>query len=499
MYSLCMLGSHKDHRRAQSGALLATYGLHRTVPQIQRTWWEITYRYTVVGVDVSAILVSIGLRQWWGSAPGNAALTPILAVAATLLWISALVMNRAWDSRVLGQGSQEFNRLFRALGFSTVVLALVALGLQLAELRPWVFGVLPVACLLTVVGRYILRQRLHHRRAKGECLHQVLAIGTEDAIADLISRTRRDPYTGWTVAAACTPTGAGTDGDNSVLGVPVVGDLDSAASAQRNGGFRAVAVAAAPGWTPKRLHQLSWDLEGTGAELVVDPGLMDVTGPRLHVASVDGFPLLRLTAPDFTSTSFLIKRALDGVGAVLLVVVLAPLFIAIAVAVKSDGGPVFFRQTRVGRHGREFQMVKFRSMVVDAETRRAELMPRNDSDGPLFKLRYDPRITRIGAILRRYSLDELPQLFNILTGSMSLVGPRPPLPSELRSYTRDAYRKLLVRPGLTGLWQVSGRSDLSWEQSVRLDLRYVENWTLATDLLILWKTVRTVVTGAGAY
>jgi len=172
-----MLGSHKDHRRAQSGPLLATYGLRRTSSQLQRTAWETSYRNSVVGVDISAILVSIGLRQWWGSTPGNAALTPILAVAATLLWILALVMNRAWDSRVLGQGSQEFNRLFRALGFSIVVLALVALGLQLAELRPWVFGVLPIACLLTVLGRYILRQRLHHRREQGKCLHQVLAIG----------------------------------------------------------------------------------------------------------------------------------------------------------------------------------------------------------------------------------------------------------------------------------------------------------------------------------
>jgi lipopolysaccharide/colanic/teichoic acid biosynthesis glycosyltransferase len=183
----------------------------------------------------------------------------------------------------------------------------------------------------------------------------------------------------------------------------------------------------------------------------------------------------------------------------LLLIVIAPLLLAIAIAVKIDGGPVLFRQTRVGRHGRKFSMLKFRTMVVDAEQRLGELRTDNEGAGPLFKLKRDPRVTRVGAFLRRYSLDELPQLVNVLMGSMSLVGPRPPLPREVATYGRDAQRKLLVKPGLTGLWQISGRSDLSWEESVRLDLRYVENWNLALDALILCRTFGAVMGTRGAY
>ncbi|MCA1709091.1 MAG: sugar transferase, partial [Actinobacteria bacterium] len=183
----------------------------------------------------------------------------------------------------------------------------------------------------------------------------------------------------------------------------------------------------------------------------------------------------------------------------LLLVLVAPVLLGIAIAVRCDGGPVLFRQSRVGRHGKPFRMIKFRSMERNAEERRSEFEDSNDADGPLFKLVDDPRVTKVGAFLRRYSLDELPQLFNVLTGSMSLVGPRPPLPAEVATYSRDAQRKLLVKPGLTGLWQISGRSDLSWEESVRLDLRYVENWSLALDALIIWRTVGAVVQGTGAY
>ncbi len=194
------------------------------------------------------------------------------------------------------------------------------------------------------------------------------------------------------------------------------------------------------------------------------------------------------------------KNVIDRFGALLLVLITAPLLLVLlAIAVKCDGGPVFFRQTRVGQHGKTFRMIKFRSMCVDAEARKNELLATNEGAGPLFKLRNDPRVTAIGAMLRRYSLDELPQLFNVLAGTMSLVGPRPPLPEEVAKYSRDAERKLLVRPGLTGLWQVSGRSNLSWEESVRLDLRYVENWTLAMDALILWKTFGAMIRGNGAF
>jgi exopolysaccharide biosynthesis polyprenyl glycosylphosphotransferase len=247
------------------------------------------------------------------------------------------------------------------------------------------------------------------------------------------------------------------------------------------------------------MHQLAWEVENTGIELVVDPGLMDVSGPRLHVEPVGGLPMLRLTEPRLDGVARLVKAALDRAVAAIAIVLLLPVLLVVAAAVQADGGPVLFRQVRVGRNGLPFEILKFRSMVVGAERLKGTLLSENDGNGPLFKLRADPRMTRVGAILRRYSLDELPQLFNVLGGSMSLVGPRPPLPEEVATFEDDARRRLLVRPGMTGLWQISGRSDLGWEESVRLDLRYVENWTPALDLVILWRTIWVVLHGHGAY
>jgi len=225
-----------------------------------------------------------------------------------------------------------------------------------------------------------------------------------------------------------------------------------------------------------------------------------VTGPRLHVSPVYGLTLLRVSKPSFTGVRWLLKGVIERIGAVGLLAVVAPLFLVIALAIKLDGGgPVLYRQERVGKGGKTFMMLKFRSMVMDAEHLLGELEAGNEGAGPLFKLRHDPRVTRVGALIRRYSLDELPQLLNVVRGHMSLVGPRPPLPREVLLYATDGMRRLLVKPGLTGLWQVSGRSDLSWEEAIRLDLRYVENWSFALDAMILWKTIAAVLRPNGAY
>jgi exopolysaccharide biosynthesis polyprenyl glycosylphosphotransferase len=227
---------------------------------------------------------------------------------------------------------------------------------------------------------------------------------------------------------------------------------------------------------------------------------MEVAGPRLNVSGVLGMPLLRVTAPRFTGGRRLVKEAVDRLASAAMLALFSPLLLVIAVAIKvNDRGPVIYRQRRVGRDGDTFTMLKFRTMITDADKVRRELEAENEAAGPLFKMRKDPRITRVGSLLRRYSLDELPQLLNVLSGKMSLVGPRPPLPEETEKYAPAARRRLLVKPGLTGLWQVSGRSDLTWDQSIRLDLRYVEDWSLALDMVILWKTFRAVVGGEGAY
>lgn len=469
---------------------------------VPRPRWERRYARLVVASDAVAVALAVGLNLVLGFGSYSNRFGPIALPLGILTWVIAMAClkaNRSWEPPILGAGSEEFTRLLRGLTATAVLLALIGLATLESATRPWVFGVVPLGAILAFLGRMTLRKRLHRRRAAGRCMENVLAIGDEQSLPAFVARTRRDHYTGWSIVGVCTPTAAAADGGDTILGVPVVGDLDSVATIARSGAYHAVAIGPAAGWSPMRLRSLAWDLEGTGVELVVDPGLMEVAGPRLHITPIDGLPLLRLSQPAFTGFRWLVKHVLDRIGALLLILLAAPLLLVVAIAVRADGGPVFFRQTRVGRYGRTFSMIKFRSMVTDADRLRPELQDGDVGAGPMFKMRNDPRVTRVGAVIRRYSIDELPQLFNVLGGSMTLVGPRPPLPEEVETYSPDVERRLLVRPGLTGLWQISGRSDLTWEESVRLDLRYVENWTLALDALILWKTVGVVLRGSGAY
>ncbi|MFR9805626.1 sugar transferase [Pseudonocardia sp. RS010] len=500
-------GSAENARRSASrnGAVGPPRPQIRSVAPVVpwRPPWESHYAWSVIASDLAAVALVVvighllGLGEYWPHFDSR--ISPTLGIVSSVITLCSLFFCRAWEPRILGQGSEEYSRAFRALLTSAIVLGLGGLALQMSAVRPWVFGLIPLSGAFMLCGRLALRARLYRRRLRGEHMHSMVVVGTDQAVADLIVRTRRDTRTGWVVTAACTPTGRGPGGAEDILGVPVRGDLDAAAEVVRSGRHRVVSVCAAPGWSPRRLHRLAWDIEGLGAELVVDPGLMEVAGPRLHVAPVDNLPLLRLTEPAFTGASRVVKTGIDWIGAIAILVLVAPLMAVVSIAVAIDGGPVFFRQTRVGRDGKPFAMVKFRSMVVDAEKKRADLEQHNDGAGPLFKMKNDPRVTRVGAVLRKYSIDELPQLFNVVAGSMSLVGPRPPLPEEVRRYSRDAERRLLVKPGLTGLWQVSGRSNLSWEESVRLDLRYVENWSLMLDAQILWKTIGALLRGSGAY
>jgi exopolysaccharide biosynthesis polyprenyl glycosylphosphotransferase len=264
-------------------------------------------------------------------------------------------------------------------------------------------------------------------------------------------------------------------------------------------GADTVAVCGSASAEPGELRRLAWQLEGTGVDLIVAPQLTDIAGPRVHIRPVEGLPLLYVEEPTLSGVAWLVKNVLDRVMAMIGLLITLPLLVGIGVAIKlSDRGPVFFRQRRVGREGKTFSVWKFRTMYVDAEERLAALVDQNESDGLLFKIRNDPRVTPVGRFLRASSLDELPQLINVLLGEMSLVGPRP-LPAEDGDFLGDVRRRLLVRPGITGLWQVSGRSDLSWDDAVRLDLYYVDNWSLTFDLTILWRTVGVVLRSKGAY
>jgi exopolysaccharide biosynthesis polyprenyl glycosylphosphotransferase len=326
---------------------------------------------------------------------------------------------------------------------------------------------------------------------------KVVAVGHESAVADLVKELGRDRYHGMAVVGACVARRS--EGDE-VAGVPVYGDLDDVTAAVRAFGADTVAVLACPEMDGVRLRSLAWELEKTGTDLCVSPALLDVAGPRTTVRPTAGLTLLHVDHPQLSGFRVLVKDLFDRTFAAVALISLSPLLVVLAVIIRlHDRGPALFSQVRVGKDGHVFKIYKFRTMVVDAEQRRTELLDSNNTDGVLFKLRKDPRVTSIGAHLRRYSIDELPQLFNVLLGQMSLVGPRPALPDEASRYAEHVRRRLVVRPGLTGLWQVNGRSDLSWEESVRLDLRYVENWSFALDLQILWKTIMVILQGSGAY
>jgi exopolysaccharide biosynthesis polyprenyl glycosylphosphotransferase len=493
------------------------HGAHRMTPESYRprqvltidepgqapiAAWEPRYRRSVVISDLVATVLPVmvvGLLFGTTGAANWHQRWVVLAVTTVALVLCSLWMNRTWSPNVLGHGADEFGRLGRGLFSAAVVLALGGLAVDSTNIRLWVFVAIPAIALLAFPQRYLLRRVLHKSRRDGKCLLPVLVAGSAETARDLIVRTRLAPHLGWRVEAVCTFDGRG-DTDDELEGVPVVGRLRDLAEHVRRGGYRVVAVASDPYWSPRRLQELAWNLEGSEAEMVVAPVLMEVAGPRLHVSGVLGMPLLRVTAPAFSGARRVVKEIVDRVGSGLLLTLSSPLILAISVMILLNSrGSVFYRQRRVGKDGRTFTMIKFRTMVSGADRMRAKLASVNEGHGLLFKMRSDPRVTRVGSVLRRYSLDELPQLFNVLSGSMSLVGPRPPLPEETKRYAPDVRRRLLVKPGMTGLWQVSGRSDLPWEESVRLDLRYVEDWSLTLDAVIMWKTVRAVVTGQGAY
>jgi exopolysaccharide biosynthesis polyprenyl glycosylphosphotransferase len=337
---------------------------------------------------------------------------------------------------------------------------------------------------------------LHELRRRGRCRQRAVVIGLERSVAELVRTVSRDPRAGLQVVGACVASSR----SGEVEGVPVLGTPRDATAALAAGAADTVILTAWSDVSHEDLRRLAWDLEGSGVQLLVAPRLGEVAVPRLHLRTIAGVPLVTVEEPEFRGLRRVAKAGLDYALTLVGLVLAAPLLLVVALAVKlTSPGPVLFRQQRVGRHGQVFTMHKFRSMYADAEQRREELDASNELDGPLFKLRQDPRVTPLGGVLRRYSLDELPQLLDVLAGRMSLVGPRPPLPAEVAGYSDDVRRRLLVKPGITGLWQVSGRSNLSWEESVRLDLSYVENWSLAFDVRIILRTVAAVLARDGAY
>jgi exopolysaccharide biosynthesis polyprenyl glycosylphosphotransferase len=471
---------------AELGRASAPAWISRTIAVLVS--WEV--------LAAAAAGAAVLLRQS-GGVPLDSSLF-VASVLLVLAWPVLLAVSGAYSPRVFGTGSDEYRRVGRAGLVLLAAAGFISYAAQLDLSRALVAVAVPALTFVTLTGRFVARRRLHRLWSLGRCTRRVLLVGRGGAVLSLAAQLARERFAGLEVVATCV-----TEGDRARVRehqeVPV-GGLDDVVEMAALYRVDTVAVTSSSETAAEYLRRLSWRLEGTGIELLVAPGLVEVAGPRLHIRPLEGLPLLSVEQPRFEGWRRVVKGGVDRTVAALLLVLFAPVFVAAAIAVRlSSPGPVLYRQERVGLGGTSFTMFKFRSMVVDAAAQRDALLGENVSDGQLFKMRNDPRVTPVGRWLRRYSLDELPQLLNVLNGSMSLVGPRPPLPDEVARYDSSVSRRLLVKPGLTGLWQISGRSDLPWEEAVRLDLRYVENWSLALDAMILWKTGRAVLTSSGAY
>lgn len=464
-------------------------------------------RHMLVGVfllDAGVLFVTSVLAwywqgsidRWWPEPPYPFHWAPALGPGLIIIWLLMLVLLGAYRTRNYGAGFEEFRAITIA---SAITFGIAATGGFLSYYQPTrgyslIFFSLGTPLLLLV--RYIDRQTLHSARKQGRLAIKIVAVGSPAAVAELVEVLGRAPWMGYRLVGMCVPGAQ----DHLEIGVPVFGDIEDVRQVAIDQAADGVIVAGGSYSSAADLRRLGWALQGLDLDMLVVPSLTDIAGPRVHMRHVAGLPFVQVEEPQSDRAGGWMKRAFDLLAASIVVFVLSPLLIATALIIwLQDRGPIFYRQTRVGIRGNEFKMVKFRSMVVNAEALRAELDAHNETDGVLFKITNDPRITRFGRFIRKYSIDELPQLINVFKGEMSLVGPRPLLPADVEKYEKDTHRRMLVRPGMTGLWQVSGRSDLSWAESVRLDLYYVDNWSMVIDLVIIVKTVKAVLVSEGAY
>ena len=468
------------------------------------SWLAVSDVIVVSGVVAAAHILRFGNvtsgSLWAGYASVAYSAVSVLIVLA---WASVLAIYHTRAQQVVGAGPEEFHRVWTATLWVFGVIAIISTLFKLEIARGYLAIAFPLGLFALSVNRRLARVFLAAQRRRGRCMTAVLAVGEPISATVLAQSLTRRPSDGYTVVGVCTPGDPQREniivpGLGPVRVFPYDGDIRQAIAASQ---ADTVALTSAAELGPEGVRDLSWQLEKLGVDLVVSPGIVDVAGPRLTVRPVADLPLIHVDKPQYQGAKRFQKRAFDVCFSLLALLAASPVMIVAAVAVKvTSRGPVFYRAERIGQDSVPFRMIKFRTMVMDADRRLADVADLNDSaGGVLFKIRSDPRVTPVGRHLRRYSIDELPQFINVLLGEMSVVGPRPPLRSEVETYDHRVRRRLLVRPGITGLWQVSGRSDLSWEDSARLDLSYVENWSMLSDLVIAAKTVTVICGGSGAY
>lgn len=479
--------------------------------------WQRKYvAWVLIGDIVVTLLVTFAAQTTWLRWTANVELAPLkrsenlpyvlITLIIVSVWIASLYFSRTYDPRILAVGDQEYAGIVRGSLVALAVISASSYWLKAEVARGYLLIAFPVGAMLLVFTRWVWRQVLAHQRRNGNMKTPVLVIGRGqafDAILKTFIRGSRSPYQ--VVAVSSTldkglPVHSEEAWGHKYLSLPFAEDVSRQ---MREVGAEAVVIVSGEMSTAARIREIGWTLDQQSQQMLLAPALTDVAGPRISLHPIAGLALMRVDPAGPTKLGRAIKRMFDFFVSLLLLAVLSVPMLVVAAFIKlSDGGPVFFYQERVGFLGGTFRMVKFRSMKVGAEAEAAALHDGANADAGnevLFKMKDDPRITRVGRFIRRYSIDELPQLFNVLSGSMSLVGPRPPLPSEVNRYEDRVYMKFLVKPGITGLWQVSGRSNLSWEESVRMDLYYVENWSFIGDIRILWQTIKAVVQGDGAY
>ncbi|MGB7980122.1 MAG: sugar transferase [Candidatus Nanopelagicales bacterium] len=426
--------------------------------------------------------------------------TPLAGLAIVVAWLLLIALRGGYEGRFLGVGNEEFKRVVTS---GVALFATIATASYVVSAAPPIRLVLPsllMGTILLLFGRWMLRVWLGRQRVAGRFQQGTLVVGDRLRTAALSESFAVDAVAGFKVVGTVAPPPLASGGMTAQAHTDLVEAwLDEVMEWIDAHHVHAVAVAESAAAGPNLVRRLAWRLEGPRIDLLVSPVLSDVAGPRTSVRPADGLPLIHLDEPTLTGPKRALKRAGDVLVAVPLVVLLTPIYLLIALGIKFDSlGRVLYASDRVGRSGETFRCVKFRTMHLGADALRSEVIGDPDADVSQ-RYRGDPRVTRAGRLLRRWSLDELPQLFNVIAGSMSLVGPRPLLPEEIALLGDAENRRHLTKPGMTGLWQISGRKEVSWEDRMRLDLHYIETWSMALDVVILAKTAKAVLTGHGAY
>jgi exopolysaccharide biosynthesis polyprenyl glycosylphosphotransferase len=480
----------------------------RNAIKARRSAWQRDYAFRLLVSDVVVIAISVIGSQfiWFGfeqrqlawNIPFTLGYTAVSIVVGTV-WSLALAAYSTRNRKIIGSGTLEYKRVADATIRVFGTFALVAYLFEIELARGYFLTALPAGLFLLLASRWLWRQWLREKQRGGEYLSRAILVGERLKSVHVAHTIEQADGTGMFLVGAYTR--GGTTTANLIGDIPVLGNFDQILVGIDHFQIDSLILTGADEIGPAEMRQLGWDLGERDVELIVAPALTDVAGPRIHSRPVAGLPLIHVEYPALEGAKRFAKRSSDIVGSFLLLLLAALPFLAVAVAIKATSpGPIIYRQERIGRRGEPFGMLKFRSMVRDADDQLESLLDaQGTSDTPLFKVTNDPRITPVGRFIRKYSIDEFPQLFNVFVGQMSLVGPRPQRAAEVALYDDAAHRRLIMKPGMSGLWQVSGRSNLSWEDAIRLDLYYVENWSMTADLLILFRTVRAVLAPSGAH